>query len=106
MRPLEITATVFFRLAEVGSTMLAYAAMGSVFGPQWTPIMAVCEILASLTVSRKILDVLTRPQNNGKFVRRETFDLCGVFHGYHHSSTSSKGGDASSMVPTLPSLLH
>ena len=75
------------------------AAMGSVFGPQWTPIMAVCEILASLTVSRKILDVLTRPQNNGKFVRRETFDLCGVFHGYHHSSTSSKGGDASSMVP-------
>jgi hypothetical protein len=41
-------------------------------------VLAAAEILLSLTVSGRILDVISNPRGSLVWIRRDVFDLCGV----------------------------
>jgi hypothetical protein len=63
--------------------------MGSVYGHEFVLVLAAAEILLSLTVSGRILDAISNPRGSIVWIRRDVFDLCGVYHGYHRGFSTS-----------------
>ena len=108
VRPSEILLAVLFRGLEACQRMTLFASVTIAFGGGGLCLSLLFEVLLSMTLSGQLYLFIMVPLSNLSLLRREIFDLCGIYHGYGllQSGGSEKLATWDNVGKTVPVLLY